>query len=253
MGRKIIEIEIQNITKSFYADGKPIKIIDDFSYLFNNKIITSIIGPNGSGKTTLLNLISGLYDVENGNINFNRYESQKRLGYLMQNYRDTLFPWYNVIDNITFPLKLQGINKKKRNRLGEEVLKKYLNNIDSNAKVYELSGGQQQILCHLRNFIINPDILLLDEPLSALDRDNTFKMLGYLQDYILTNKCVTIIVTHDIDEAIFLSDNVLLISNGKIIDQFSNSRNRPREMESLYSQEHINIRNMIFESLLKNI
>lgn len=207
-------LELKNIRKSF---GKNV-ILKNVSLSINNGEIVSILGPSGSGKTTLLNLILGITDIENGNLildgkDITKVPMEKRgFNIVFQDY--ALFPNLNAYENITY-----GLRNKPNISSKEEVddlikllgLEEHLNK-----NINQLSGGQKQRVALARTMIMKPKILLLDEPLSALDgvikESIKEKIKTIAKDFNLT----TIIVTHDPEEALTLSDKVLIIDHGEI-------------------------------------
>lgn len=207
-------LELKNIRKSF---GKNI-ILKNVSLSINNGEIVSILGPSGSGKTTLLNLILGITDIENGNLildgkDITKVPMEKRgFNIVFQDY--ALFPNLNAYENITY-----GLRNKPNISSKEEVddlikllgLEEHLNK-----NINQLSGGQKQRVALARTMVMKPKFLLLDEPLSALDgvikESIKEKIKTIAKDFNLT----TIIVTHDPEEALTLSDKVLIIDHGEI-------------------------------------
>ena len=207
-------LELKNIRKSF---GKNV-ILKNISLSINNGEIVSILGPSGSGKTTLLNLILGITDIEKGNLildgkDITKVPMEKRgFNIVFQDY--ALFPNLNAYENITY-----GLRNKPNISSKEEVddlikllgLEEHLNK-----NINQLSGGQKQRVALARTMVMKPKILLLDEPLSALDgvikESIKEKIKTIAKDFNLT----TIIVTHDPEEALTLSDKVLIIDHGEI-------------------------------------
>lgn len=207
-------LELKNIRKSF---GKNV-ILKNISLSINNGEIVSILGPSGSGKTTLLNFILGITDIENGNLildgkDITKVPMEKRgFNIVFQDY--ALFPNLNAYENITY-----GLRNKPNISSKEEVddlikllgLEEHLNK-----NINQLSGGQKQRVALARTMVMKPKILLLDEPLSALDgvikESIKEKIKTIAKDFNLT----TIIVTHDPEEALTLSDKVLIIDHGEI-------------------------------------
>lgn len=207
-------LELKNITKKY--DG--VTILDNISLSINQGEIISILGPSGSGKTTLLNLILGLTTVDSGKILFHgkdiTHTSMEKRGFniVFQDY--ALFPNLNALQNITYGLKNKPdiSTKQEVDDLIELLgLQEHLNK-----RIDQLSGGQKQRVALARTMVMKPKILLLDEPLSALDgviKESIKERIKTIaKEYHLT----TIIVTHDPEEALTLSDRVLIINEGKI-------------------------------------
>lgn len=192
---------------------------------------TCIFGPSGCGKTTLLNIISGLDNSYNGQVNFdtkNLKSKENKIGYMFQSPR--LFPWLTAIENIRFPIKKKNNSLKNAKLLLKNVgLKKYENSFP-----HKLSGGMQRRIALARAFSTNPNLLLLDEPFISLDK----KIADQLRDLLINlwkkNKPTIVFVTHDLDEAITLSDRIIFISKvpSKIQLDYKINITRPRDIDS---------------------
>lgn len=229
-------LKLQNIKKSF--DGK--EVLKDISIEVGDGEIVSILGPSGCGKTTLLNIILGLTNPDSGEINFNgdditKVPMEKRgFNIVFQDY--ALFPNLNAYQNITYGLKNKpGISTQEEiddfiNLLG---LKEHLNK-----KIEQLSGGQKQRVALARTLVMKPRILLLDEPLSALDGVIKESIKERIKTIAKEFNLTIIIVTHDPEEALTLSDKVLIINQGKI-SQYGNPENIINEPGNNFVKEFI--------------
>ena len=229
-------LKLQNIKKSF--DGK--EVLKDISIEVGDGEIVSILGPSGCGKTTLLNIILGLTNPDSGEINFNgeditKVPMEKRgFNIVFQDY--ALFPNLNAYQNITYGLKNKpGISTQEEiddfiNLLG---LKEHLNK-----KIEQLSGGQKQRVALARTLVMKPKILLLDEPLSALDGVIKESIKERIKTIAKEFNLTIIIVTHDPEEALTLSDKVLIINQGKI-SQYGNPENIINEPGNNFVKEFI--------------
>ena len=210
-------LEIKNISKSYNTQ----KVLDDISLSIQDSEIVSILGPSGSGKTTLLNLILGITNPDSGSIIFNQKDitavpmQQRGFNIVFQDY--ALFPNLNAYKNIVYGLKNKPDLSSKEEVDALIDLLELRDHLDK--KIDNLSGGQKQRVALARTMVMKPKILLLDEPLSALDgvikESIKEKIVTIAKDYKLT----TIIVTHDPEEALTISDKVLIINKGKI-EQF---------------------------------
>lgn len=229
-------LKLQNIKKSF--DKK--EVLKDISIEVDDGEIVSILGPSGCGKTTLLNIILGLTNPDSGEINFNgeditKVPMEKRgFNIVFQDY--ALFPNLNAYQNITYGLKNKpGISTQEEiddfiNLLG---LKEHLNK-----KIEQLSGGQKQRVALARTLVMKPKILLLDEPLSALDGVIKESIKERIKTIAKEFNLTIIIVTHDPEEALTLSDKVLIINQGKI-SQYGNPENIINKPENNFVKEFI--------------
>ena len=206
-------LELKNIVKSFGGNV----ILDDISLNIEEGEIVSILGPSGSGKTTLLNLILGITDIDKGSLVYNGRDltrvpmEQRGFNIVFQDY--ALFPNLNAYQNITYGLKNKpGISSKEVEELIDLLgLREHLTK-----KIEQLSGGQKQRVALARTMVMKPKILLLDEPLSALDGVIKESIKDRIKTIAREYHLTTIIVTHDPEEALTLSDRVLIINKGKI-------------------------------------
>ena len=133
-----------------------------------------------------------------------------KFGYVFQNYREALFPWLRSVDNIEYPLKLMKLPKAERRARVEKLVAHLGVKIDLNRYPYEMSGGQQQLISIMRALVVEPEILFLDEPFSALDYEMTLFMREQLQRIFIETGTTTVLVSHDLEEAVYLADRVLL-------------------------------------------
>ena len=207
-------LELKNIVKSFGGNV----ILDDISLNIEEGEIVSILGPSGSGKTTLLNLILGITDIDKGSLVYNGRDltrvpmEQRGFNIVFQDY--ALFPNLNAYQNITYGLKNKpGISSKEE---VEELIDLLGLREHLTKKIEQLSGGQKQRVALARTMVMKPKILLLDEPLSALDGVIKESIKDRIKTIAREYHLTTIIVTHDPEEALTLSARVLIINMGLI-------------------------------------
>ena len=157
------------------------------------------------------------------------------IGYVFQNYREALFPWLRTIDNIAYPLKLMGKSKAEVDRRLEELVASFDVKFDLNRYPYELSGGQQQTASIMRALAPNPEVLFLDEPFSALDFEMTLFIREKLQEVFMKTGTTMMLVSHDLEEAVYLADQVLLLTKRptSIADILTYDDPRPRTTATL--------------------
>ncbi|MBQ6494985.1 MAG: ABC transporter ATP-binding protein [Bacilli bacterium] len=212
----MVNLEIKNLTKR-YRDKV---VLNDISFDVKDGEFLSILGPSGCGKTTLLKILIGIEKCNEGvilknNKNITNIDSSKRgMGIVFQNY--ALFPNMTVLDNVMYALNLKIKNKDKARKESLRILE--LVNMEEHIDKYphELSGGQQQRVAIARTLTLNPDIILFDEPMSALDADNRLKLRKELKNIQKKFKTTMIYITHDQEEAFSLSDRVMVMNNGNI-------------------------------------
>lgn len=200
-------IKIKNLTKNYHTKAKEIQAIDNISFDINDSEIVSIIGPSGCGKSTLLNILTDLDKPSSGTI---EKKDNLKIGYMMQN--DCLLPWMNVFDNATLGLKLKNIKTEENIHYVNTLLEKYGLKDFANEYPKNLSGGMRQRLALIRTLAIRPDILLLDEPFSKLDYTTRLSISNDVFKIIKELKISAILITHDIKEAIMLSDRIIVLS-----------------------------------------
>ena len=226
------QITIRSLSKSFA--GQP--LYSDFNLDIPKHRITSIFGPNGCGKSTLINMIAGLVPIDAGEILFDgKSLKDTTIGYVFQNYREALFPWMRTIDNIAYPLKLAGTAKTEVRRRVDELVASFGVQFDLQRYPYELSGGQQQTASIMRALAPNPEVLFLDEPFSALDFEMTLFIREKLQEVFMRTGTTMVLVSHDLEEAVYLADRILLLTKRptRIAEIIDYADARPRTVETL--------------------
>ena len=212
-------LRIKNLEKNYHDPTDEIKALKNINLEIYPKEWISIVGPSGCGKTTLLSILSNLEKASSGNIIFK--SNNIKLGYMLQ--KDALFPWLNILDKCLIGLKINHtLNEENKNRVI-----KLLNTYGLSDFIYKypnsLSGGMKQRVALIRTLAINPDILLLDEPFSALDYQTRLALSDDIYDIIKKEGKTVILVTHDLAEAISLSDRVIVLSK------------RPAEVKRIYT------------------
>ena len=234
-------VTIRGLTKHF-----PDAILyDRFDLDIPRGKLLSIFGPNGCGKSTLINMITGLIPTDAGEILFDGKPLRDiKFGYVFQNYREALFPWLRAIDNIQYPLKLMKLPKAERRMRTERMVASLGVKVDLNRYPYELSGGQQQLVSILRALVVEPQILFLDEPFSALDYEMTLFMRDQLQRIFVETGTTTVLVSHDLEEAVYLADRILLLSRrpASIADYVHYDAARPRTDATLSQQDFVRVK-----------
>lgn len=226
-------VTVEGLCKRFA--GQP--LYDDFDLDIPAGTFTSIFGPNGCGKSTLINMMAGLAPFDAGRIRFNgRPVRDVKIGYVFQNYRDALFPWWRAIDNIEYPLKIQGMSAAKRRERVQELVAQFEVGFDLDRYPYEFSGGQQQLISILRALAPHPEVLFLDEPFSALDYETTLFIREKLQTVFVDNGITMILVSHDLEDAVYLANRVVMLTKRptRVAETVMVGLPYPRTDETLY-------------------
>ena len=211
-------LEIKNLKKIYHTPSKEILAVKDFSLDVKDGDFIAIVGPSGCGKSTILSILCGLEDKSDGLINLKK---GIKLGYMLQ--QDSLFPWRNILDNCLLGLEinktLNNENKKRViNMLKSYGLKDFIESYPDN-----LSGGMRQRVALIRTLSTNPNLLLLDEPFSALDYQSRLIISNDIYNILKKEKKTMIMVTHDIGEAISMCNKVIVLTD------------RPSTIKSIYN------------------
>ena len=210
-------LSFSNISKIYFTPKEKITAIDDISFSIKSNEFVAIVGPSGCGKSTLLSIINKQESPTTGNINY----YNNTIGYMLQN--DALFEWLNVLDNCLLGLKI----KNELTNESKEYVLKLLNKYGLKDFIYSypssLSGGMRQRVALIRTLSLKPDILLMDEPFSALDFQSRQKISNDIYNILRQENKTLVLVTHDIAEAISLCDKVIVLTK------------RPAKIKNIYN------------------
>lgn len=199
-------VEFKDVSKTFFSEKGETIVLSHVSFSLKPHEIIAIIGPSGCGKSTLLNLVSGLIEPSEGYVTLNA-----RMGYMFQT--DHLFSWRTVKDNVLLGLEITHTKTKENVKYAIDLLEKYQLGEFLHHYPQELSGGMRQRVALIRTLVLKPEVLLLDEPFSALDYQTKLLVLDDVYRMIHEEKKSAIIVTHDISEAISFADRVIVLSS----------------------------------------
>jgi NitT/TauT family transport system ATP-binding protein len=231
------KIEIRNLSKVFPGRPEPVIALDNVSLSVPRGEFVCIVGPSGCGKTTLLRIVAGLEKQSYGDFSVAHDDKSKRVNSMIFQ-EQSIFPWMSVRDNISYGLRMRGVDKKTYQPIVDQYILKVGLSRFADSYPYQLSGGMKQRVSIARAFANDPEILLMDEPFAALDEQN--KIL--LQEELLriwdeTRKTV-MFITHSIDEALVLSDRVVVMTAhpGRIKADLRVEFPRPREVYKLKAQ-----------------
>lgn len=228
-------IEVEDLCKEFTTDrGTTIRALDHVDFTADEGEFISVVGPSGCGKSTLLRILSGITSHESGRATVFGSEptgSQLTLGMVFQT--PALLPWRRVIDNVLLPVELIGGRRAKYREEAERLLELTGLSAFSDRYPVELSGGMQQRVGICRALILDPPLLLMDEPFGALDAMTRETMMLELQSIWMKRRKTVLFVTHSLSEAVFLSDRVLVLSGrpGRVVEDVRIDLPRPRHLE----------------------
>ncbi|MGH2413052.1 MAG: ABC transporter ATP-binding protein, partial [Microcystaceae cyanobacterium] len=226
-------VEVENLSVSFKRKGQhgPLLVLEATSFKIDPGEFVCLLGPSGCGKSTILNLIAGFIKPTRGHVFVDRHRVDKpgaERGFVFQQY--SLLPWKTTFQNIEFGLKIQGVAKAER----KELVDDYLNRVGlykhRHSYPYQLSGGMQQRASIVRALVNSPSVLLMDEPFAALDAQTRQMMQELLLAIWSDLKPTVVFVTHDIEEAVFLSDRIFMmgVNPGRIKETLNVPLKRPR-------------------------
>lgn len=233
--KALAKLSVNGVRKSFAAKGrKVVTALEDTTFSCREGEFVTIVGPSGCGKSTLLRIVAGLEEPSAGSVFVDGKEVRgpgADRGMVFQSY--TLFPWLKVIDNIAFGLKLKGVGAEERRRVALQYLEKIGLSEFADAYPAELSGGMKQRVAIARALANDPEVLLMDEPFGALDAQTRLIMQELLLSVWEGAEKTVLFVTHDVEEAIFMADRVLVMSArpGRVKEDIEVPLPRPRSYE----------------------
>jgi len=243
-------VEVENLSVSFRRQGQHIQILDTINFKVSPGEFACLLGPSGCGKSTVLNVIAGFIKPSSGYIFVDKRHVDApgaNRGFVFQQY--SLLPWKTTFQNVEFGLKVRGMPKAER----AEIVNDYLNRVGlykhRHSYPHQLSGGMQQRASIIRALANSPSVLLMDEPFAALDAQTRHMMQELLLSIWSDLKTTIIFVTHDIEEAIFLSDKIFVmgVNPGRIKAALDVPLGRPRHVDIVLSPEAIQLNRQVFE------
>jgi NitT/TauT family transport system ATP-binding protein len=245
-------LEVRDLSKSFSRDGKTVEAIADFSLAVNEGEFVSIVGPSGCGKSTFLHIVGGFETAGGGTIKLHGKAVAAPgpdRGMMFQEF--SLYPWRSVFGNVVWPLEVQGYPKGEREQIAEKFLRKVGLLHFRDHYPAELSGGMKQRVALARVLAFDPNVLLMDEPFGALDAQTRELMQEELQAIWQENKKTVLFITHDIEEAIYLGDRVIVFTArpGRIKEEVRIDLPRPRGIEVKKTAAYMDYRNRVWDLL----
>ena len=244
-------LHVDDVTKSF--DGE--KVIENISIKLNKGEIVSLLGVSGGGKTTLFNLIAGIKMPDEGRIYLDGEDITGKPGnvsYMLQ--KDLMLPYRTIVDNVALPLLVNGMKKKEAREKASSYFEQF--GLEGTQKKYpaQLSGGMKQRAALLRTYLFSEKVALLDEPFSALDMLTKSSMHEWYLKVMEKIHLSTLFITHDIDEAILLSDRIYLLTGrpGRITKEIVIEKKKPRGKDYNLTEEFLNYKKEILAHLEEN-
>lgn len=252
---KRIRIETRSLAKKFTLNGHELVAVDGVSLNIREGEFVSLLGPSGCGKSTVLNMVAGLIPRTSGEIYIDGEPTQvehfsPKLGYVFQ--RDTTFPWRTVARNVGYGLELAGVDAAERTRRIERAIDQAGLRGFENAFPTMLSGGMRQRVSLMRTLVMEPEILLMDEPFGALDAHTKVGMHRLLLEIWERQRQTVVFVTHDLGEALTLSDRIIMMSArpGRVKEEFVVDFPRPRDAVKLReTPEYAELSSRVWHSL----
>ena len=241
-------VEIQGISKDYSGS----RVVEDFDLNMAKGDFVTLLGPSGCGKSTILNIVAGFTQPSSGTVRVAGREASTPgpdRGVCFQ--QSSLFPWLTLWDNITFGPRAQGALSSDRRARAEQLLKEFGLGEFHRHYPSQLSGGMQQRAAIARILVNDPDVLLMDEPFGALDAQTRLRMQNFLMRVQAEFGCTILFITHDVDEAIYMSDRVLILSArpGRVVDEIVIREAKPRTPTYLLSEEFRDHKSRAFKSL----
>ena len=230
------KIRVESVSKSFDVDGRRQLVLDDIKLTVGEGEFVSIIGPSGCGKSTLLNIVAGLDSADSGTTSVEGTQGSSSLGqvgYMQQ--KDLLLPWRTVLDNTILGLELAGVPKRQARNRALELTETFGLDGFEGQYPYALSGGMRQRAAFLRTMLMDQEVILLDEPFGALDALTRVQMQEWLLQLWDSLRKTIVLITHDMDEAILLSDRVYVLTPrpGRIATILEVNLPRPRSYDQV--------------------
>jgi len=232
-------LNVNNLSKTYHSILGETLAIKDISFNVNKEEFIGIIGPSGCGKSTILNILCGLDKDYKG---YFKTRNNIKIAYMLQ--EDALFPWLTIMDNVLLPVKIKGKITKEKKDYALLLLKKYGMYEFKDKYPNSLSGGMKQRVALIRTLIIKPDILLLDEPFSALDYQTRLKVADDVYKIMKNEKKTVIIVTHNLEEAITMCDKIIVLTKRPSIIKnifeikFNNKSTPIKNREDIYFNDY---------------
>jgi ABC-type nitrate/sulfonate/bicarbonate transport system ATPase subunit len=247
-----LKLSVEGIRKAYRVGPRIVQALDNMSIQVHEGEFVTIIGPSGCGKSTLFSIIAGLQDADEGVLRFDGLEAAGGVGrcaYMFQ--KDLLLPWRRLLDNVVLAQEIAGVPREQSYGEAQSLLPLF--GLEGFEKSYpnELSGGMRQRAALLRTFLAHRELMLLDEPFGALDALTRAELQAWLEEVWERFRQTILFVTHDVEEAVYLSDRVYVMSPrpGRIVDEVVIPLPRPRVRSMVATTEFVRLREQLLASL----
>ena len=246
-----VKITARNVVKVYPSTNGDITAVDDFSLEVKEGEFVCIVGPSGCGKSTFLRILAGLIPLSSGHIKIASGDDPDKPLNSMVFQEYAIYPWKKVIDNVAFGLQMRGVPKAERHAIAMEWLDRVGLRKFANYYPRQLSGGMKQRVSIARALALNPEVLLMDEPLGALDAQTRMVMQDELMRIWETQRKTVVYITHSLDEAILLGDRVIIMTShpGKLKQTFDITIPRPRTLQTMATPEFAALKGRVWEAL----
>jgi NitT/TauT family transport system ATP-binding protein len=233
-------LSLRNLSKTYFDAhaGAHLNAVQDVSLEIEQGDFVSVVGPSGCGKTSILNMIAGFIAHSGGEIVLDGKPVTgpgPERGVVFQSF--ALFPWKTVLDNVGFGPKMRGARKEERDRIARDYLALVGLSHAAHRYPYELSGGMQQRVGVARALANNPDVLLMDEPFASVDAQTRMTLQEELTRIWQQRRPTVVFITHDVPEAVFLANRVVVMSKGRVLDQIAIDLPRPRVWDAVVEDD----------------
>ncbi len=247
-----VKLSVQGAHKAFRVDGRIVEALAGVDLQARQGEFVTLIGPSGCGKSTLFHLIAGLQEVDSGEIRFDGRTIERRTGqsaYMFQ--KDLLLPWRRLLDNVVLAQEVAGVPKRQAYAEARELLPLFGLEGFEHSYPSELSGGMRQRAALLRTFLAHRDLMLLDEPFGALDALTRIELRSWLLEVWTRFRKTILFVTHDVEEAVFLSDRIYVMTPrpGRIKEEIQVDLSHPRHRDIASTADFVRIRDRVLHAL----
>lgn len=244
-------VEVNSLTKVYEGTNKSQHVaVRNFSATVKPGEFVTLFGPNGCGKSTILKVLAGLEKYVQGQVSVAGHPpGESDIGFIFQDFRESLFPWRTALDNISFPLECRGIGRRKSREQAMELCKELGMKIPLKSYPYQLSGGQMQMVTIARALVYRPKVLLMDEPFSALDYQTNAMMEDFLLDIWQRLKTTVLFVSHEIDQAIYLAQRILMLTRApaRVAEVIEVPFNQARTQALKNTKEFVSLRRIALD------